>query len=174
MQCAWCAVLFWNICLYAANVFNNGLRTTHNAPRTLHALYSASCYTVFMGLKAYLSFIGLGTFLAWFAWIVVLFNVNPEESGIAGLIMFYLTLTVSVVGTLTVIMTVMRVYMLKREVLGREIRIAFRHSIMFGAIAVFSLVLSSAGKFHAWHVIVLAAIALLIEYFFLQFHRGRG
>jgi hypothetical protein len=126
-----------------------------------------------MGLKGYLLFIALGTFLAWVAWVMILFNVNPEESGIAGLVMFFATLAVSIIGLLTIIMTVLRVYVLKREVFGREIRKAFRHSVLFGAIAIFSLALSSAGKFHAWHVIVLAAAALLVEYFFLQFHRER-
>jgi len=127
-----------------------------------------------MGLKGYLSSIGLGTFLAWFAWMVVLFNVNPADTGVAGLVMFYVTLSIALIGTLTIIMSTLRVYILKRKVPVREIRKALRHSVLFSIVAVVSLALSAAGKFHSWHVILLVAAACVIEYFFMQFHRERG
>lgn len=127
-----------------------------------------------MGLKGYLSFIGLGTFLAWFAWVVILFNVSPKDTGMAGFIMFYVTLAIALIGTLTIMMTALRVYILKREVLGREIRKAFRHSVLFSVVAIVSLALSAVGKFHVLHIVLLVAVASIIEYFFLQFYRGRG
>lgn len=129
---------------------------------------------MYMGLKGYLSFIGLGTFLAWLSWVMILFNVSPKDSGFPGFLMFYITLSIAIVGTLTVIMTVLRVHILKRKVLGREIRKAFRHSVFFAVVMIVSLALSASSTFHAWHVILLVAIASIIEYFFLQFYRGRG
>ncbi|MBD3251850.1 hypothetical protein GF380_05380 [Candidatus Uhrbacteria bacterium] len=127
-----------------------------------------------MGIKGYLSLIGLGTFLAWFAWVIILFNVSPKETGVAGLVMFYTTLAVALIGTLTVFMTTFRVYLLKRKVLGREIRKAFRHAVLFSVISIVSLILSSAGSFKVWHVVILVAVVSAMEYLFLQFHRGRG
>lgn len=127
-----------------------------------------------MGLRAYLSLIGLGTFLAWIAWGIILLNINPFDAGFAEFVMFYVTLAVALVGTLTLIMTVVRVYLLKRKVLVREIRMAFRHSVLFSVIAIVSLALSAAEKFTVWYAILLIAVAAIVEYFFLQFHGGRG
>ena len=127
-----------------------------------------------MGLKGYLSFIGLGTFLAWFAWSIIVFNVSPKETGIGAFIMFYVTLAVALVGALTLVMTVLRVYVLQRKVIVREIRTAFRHAILFAVIAITSLALSASERFTIWSIIILIAVVSVVEYFFIQFHRGRG
>ena len=127
-----------------------------------------------MGLKGYLSYIGLGTFLAWFAWAIIILNVSPKESGIGALVMFYVTLAVALVGTLTLVMTILRVYIMQRKVIVREIRTGFRHSVLFALIAIVSLVLSAMERFTVWSIVILVAIISVVEYFFIQFHRGRG
>ena len=127
-----------------------------------------------MGLKGYLSLIGLGTVFAWIAWAIIILNISPVESGVTALVFFYVTLAAALVGTLTLIMTVLRVYLLRREVIVRETRTAFRHAVLFAVIAISSLILSAADRFSTWSIVLLVAIISVVEYFFIQFHRGRG
>jgi len=127
-----------------------------------------------MGLRAYLSSIGLATVLAWFGWAMIILNIGPREAGVPGFVMFYATLVVALIGTLTFFFSVFRVYILRRSVIEREIRTAFRHGVLCSLIAIVSLALSSAGNFSAWYSFLLIAVASIIEYLFLQAHHGRG
>jgi len=88
--------------------------------------------------------------------------------------MFYLTLAIALTGTLTLVGSALRIVLLRREVRGREIRTAFRHAILFALVVTISLVLSRIGRFQTYHIIFLIAVASALEYFFLQFQRGRG
>jgi hypothetical protein len=124
-----------------------------------------------MGLRGYLSLIGLGTALAAAAWGIVLFSVNPEEADILAFVMFYVTLAAMLVGMLTMIMTVARVYVLRREVIQREIQKAFRHALLFTAITVVSLFLAAGNRFSIITLVIMIAATSIIEYFFLQFSR---
>ncbi|OGL73775.1 hypothetical protein A3E39_03510 [Candidatus Uhrbacteria bacterium RIFCSPHIGHO2_12_FULL_60_25] len=128
-----------------------------------------------MGLRTYVLLMAIGTFLAWMAWIVIVMNVNPMEAGFLGFFMFYLTLAVSLVGSLALIGTFFRIIILKRhEVPSREIRIAFRHAVLFAGVAIVSLLLAANGLLRTWHVVALIAVASIVEYLFLQAQQGRG
>lgn len=127
-----------------------------------------------MRIRAYLSLIGLGTCLAWIAWAIILLNIDPTEASAPEFGVFYTTLFFSLVGTLTFFMTIFRVFILRRKVIGREIRVAFRHSILFSVVAVFSLFLSAMERFSFWYTLLLLIGVAGIEYLFLQMHRGRG
>lgn len=127
-----------------------------------------------MRIRAYLSLIGLGTCLAWVAWAIILLNIDPTEASVPEFGVFYLTLFCGLVGTLTFFMTIFRVFVLRRKVVGREIRVAFRHSILFSVVTIFSLFLSAVEKFSFWYTLILIIGVAGIEYLFLQMHRGRG
>lgn len=127
-----------------------------------------------MGLRAYLSLIGLGTVLSWFAWSIVLFTMSPKESGWIGFFMFYVTFGTAIAGTLTILFSIIRIYFLRRKVIEREIRISFRHAVLCAFIATASLVISAAGRFSFWYMLGLLVVSVAIEYLFLQAHRGRG
>lgn len=126
-----------------------------------------------MGLRTYLSSIGLGTVLAWFGWAMIILHIAPREASAPGFIMFYLTLGVALVGTLTLVFSIFRVYILRRSVVEREIRTSFRHAILCSLIVIISLVLSAAGRFSVWYSFLLLAVASVVEYLFLQAHYGR-
>ena len=116
---------------------------------------------------------GIGTILAWGSWIVILFQVSPAEGGIAGLAMFYATLAISLIGTITIIGTLIRIFLLKRRIHALEIRTSFRHAVLFSVVSIVSLMLSAAESFETYHIIILIAVASVIEYFFTQFQRKR-
>jgi hypothetical protein len=127
-----------------------------------------------MGLRAYLSLIGLGTLLSWFAWAVVLVMMNPDESGWFGFVMFYVSFGIAIAGTLTLILSIIRIYVMRRNVVEREVRVSFRHAIMFACIVIASLALTASGHFSSWYMIGFLFVSVAIEYLFLQAHRGKG
>lgn len=117
-----------------------------------------------MSLRSFVSLMAVGTVLAWAAWALILLNVNPFETSLAGLALFYVTLAAGIVGAVTLALTFIRVGLLRRaHVPGREIKIAFRHALLFMFVAIFSLILSAHGWVHTWHLVALVALAALAE-----------
>jgi len=127
-----------------------------------------------MTFRAYLVLMGLSTALAWVGWLIVLFNVDPFQSGFLGFALFFITLAVGVVGTLTLAGLLYRVGLLKRkDVLIREVKISFRHALLLTAVSIIALILSAQGIFHWWVLVVLILIAGVLEYLSLLVQRSR-
>lgn len=115
-----------------------------------------------------------GTLIAWGGWIAVLLNVNPNEGGYIGFLLFYLTLLIALVGTFSLLGIFFRVYIKKRHhVVIREVHIAFRHAIFMSIMAVTSLALSANGWLQWWVFLLLLAIIALLEYVALIIQEGR-
>lgn len=122
----------------------------------------------------YLVFMTLATILSWGAWVLVLNTTNPQEAGTAGFLVFYFTLLLSLVGTLTLFGTAYRVLFLRREgVMAREVRIAFRHAVLLSISAIVALVLSAQGWLTWWALLLLLVAMSVVEYVFLLREEGR-
>ncbi|MEN9558377.1 MAG: hypothetical protein RL141_746 [Candidatus Parcubacteria bacterium] len=107
----------------------------------------------------------IGSAVAWGAWAVVLFNINPDEAGLAGVLLFFITLAMALMGTLSLGFAAFRVRVLgRRDVVSREIHAAFRHAFLFTFVAIASLVLSANDLLHTWHLMALVAFAVAVEF----------
>ncbi len=127
-----------------------------------------------MSFRWYLAFMGVGSGLAWAAWTMVLFTVNPYEAGLAGWLIFYATLSLAAVGTLSLLGVAYRVGWLKREEdLAKQVKISFRHAILLSSVAVFSLILVSAHLFKWYWMIVVLVCAAAVEYVFLLIQESK-
>ena len=129
-----------------------------------------------MSLKTYILLMLFSTVLAWTAWIFVISNVQPGVSGMVGLGLFFTTLCISLVGTLTLIGLVFRLLFSRRRTDGlafRDVRISFRHAVLLSLVAVIALGLSSQGWLHWWAWLVLLCVAMLIEGLVLVLQSGR-
>ncbi len=127
-----------------------------------------------MTFRAYLVLMGLSTAMAWIGWAIVLFNINPFETGLPGFAIFYITLCVGMVGILTLAGILYRVRLRKRQtVISREVKISFRHALLLTAVSVIALILSQQGVLHWWVLIVLIAIAAILEYLSLLVQYAR-
>lgn len=125
-----------------------------------------------MSLRRFALLMAFGTLLAWTAWVIVLFNVNPAEAGLTGLLLFFITLGAALVGTLTLLFSFVRISLLHRNsVPSREIRTSFRHALSFSFVAVISLALSAQGWLQTWHLVALIAAMSLAEALFVQMRR---
>lgn len=129
-----------------------------------------------MSFRSFLFVLLLGTLLSWATLLSVLFFVDPNQSGIFGLLAFYLSVFIAALGTLSFIGTIWRVKIRRREDASfREVKVAFRHALLLSAFSVILLVLS-AQNWLSWSIFLflLAAIGV-IEYLLLlidEGHRG--
>jgi len=127
-----------------------------------------------MTFRWYVIFMGLGTGLAWIAWAVVLFTMNPFEAGVTGLLFFYLTLCLAGIGTLALFGLVYRIGIRKRSaMLTREVRISFRHAMLLSFVGVGALWLSSHHSLTWYWCLALILVAAAVEYVFMSMQESR-
>jgi hypothetical protein len=107
-----------------------------------------------MSFRAFLWMMLLGTLVAWGGFAYVLLMVDPFESGLPGLLLFYVTLFASCVGLFSLCGLLYRVLYLRRnEIVIREVKVAFRHAILFAFVTVASLALSAGNLFTWWNIL---------------------
>lgn len=127
-----------------------------------------------MTFQSYIWAMGAASVAAWIGWFVVVWRVDPAETGLLGLGLFYITLFASLVGTFAVAGVLYRVLVLKREQLVmREVRITFRHGLMLAFVAVFSLGLSAQNLLTWWNMLGIFACIGLVEYVFVSMEENR-
>lgn len=121
-----------------------------------------------MTFRLYLCVMLIGTLLLWGSWSFVLWTMNPQESGIGGIVLFYVTLGMSLVGTFTLIRIACRFWLDRRkDLLTRDVRTAFRHALFLSTVAMTSLALSASNLLRWWMLIGLITVVGAIEYLFL-------
>jgi len=131
-------------------------------------------YHAAMSFRSYLFLMALCTLLAWIAWVLIMLNVNPEEAGAGGFILFYITLTTGLIGSLSLAGILYRVVLRNRkDVVIREVKTSFRHAVLLSLVAILALILSAQGKLHWWVLVVLIIVASVIEYVSLMLHGAR-
>jgi Ca2+/Na+ antiporter len=127
-----------------------------------------------MTFPAYLWTMGATSLLAWAAWALVIFRVDPGETGVLGLGLFYVTLFAGLVGALAVGGVLYRVLVLKRhQLVMREARISFRHALMLSFVAVGSLALSAQNLLTWWNILGVCLFVGAIEYLFVSIEESR-
>ncbi len=136
---------------------------------------SELCYnTLRMTFRMYVIFMTLATLLSWGGWGLVIWNTDPTQAGVMGLILFYVTLLMGLIGLLTLFGLIFRTVILRRqEVLMRQVRAAFRHAVLLSFIAITALVLSAGSMLHWWVLGVLILVMCGVEYLFLLGEEAR-
>jgi hypothetical protein len=117
-----------------------------------------------MTFRSYLVFMAILTLIDWGAWLYILETVNPNETTIVGVLIFFVTLFLGLVGVVSIIESIVRVLLLKREVVIREVAIAFRHGVLLSLVAVGSILLLKQQLFQWWTLLILIVIASIFEY----------
>ncbi|MFA6511536.1 MAG: hypothetical protein WCV86_00180 [Patescibacteria group bacterium] len=120
-----------------------------------------------MTLSQYLTVIAIAGLLAWVGLVLVLFRMNPDTGGSIALFLFYASLFLASVTTLTLVGFGIR-RLIDRETLPvRQIGVAARQAVLFGLLVVVLFLLLGTGFFAWWHVPLLLLFTGAIEYFFL-------
>lgn len=114
----------------------------------------------------YISIVAGAGFMAWLAWTIVIFKLNPYETMGLALIFFYTTLFIALSCTFSVIGFYFRIWLFKNEIFYKHIGIALRQGVFLALIAVFALIFQMLRVLTWWSGFLLMFIAVLLEFYF--------
>jgi len=120
-----------------------------------------------MSLKKYLIFMTSVTLFCWLAWLVVLFYMNPDEGGVVGFTMFYLSLFLALIGTFSLLGFFIRVWFSKETFIFRHLGVATRQSLWFSILLIVTLMFQGGGMLKWWSALLLVLFLVLMEFFFI-------
>ena len=121
-----------------------------------------------MTLRRYLTFIAVGTGISWLAWLLVLFRVSPDQVGGWGVALFFISLFMTLWGTLTLLGMVVRFLFLKQEIIYYQVLNSYRQGAFASLILVLILVLQSFRILAWWNALLLVVGLSVVEYYFLS------
>lgn len=115
-----------------------------------------------MNFKQFLTIMILGTILCWAMFVLVIFNINPANGAIA-LLLFYSSLFLSLIGTLAILGSVIRIFLFKKEIIFREVKSSLRQALLFSFLFVVILMLQSKRILAWWNVLFLVVALAAFE-----------
>lgn len=116
-----------------------------------------------MTFRQYALVMSLISLLAWGGWFLILFFVDPTNSGIVGPILFYMSLGAALLGSLSLIGLFVRVVIIRKAaILSKEVGNAFRQALLLSALCISLLVLMRYSLLSWWNspLLILAAVCL--------------
>ncbi len=122
-----------------------------------------------MTLKTYLFFMTTSTILCWICFVCTILRINPETTNFIGIILFYLSLSLSLIGTAAIIGFIVRFIFLKHELAFYSVKEAFRQSFLFTALIVTSLILLSNNLFDWINLTLLVITLSVLEFLMLGY-----
>lgn len=120
-----------------------------------------------MTLKKYLNLMSILTVLCWLAWALVIFFINPNQSGLIGFILFYFSLFLAVTGTFAILGFIIRARISKKPIF-KQVEISFRQSIWIALLVVLILILQGLTLLRWWNASFLVLFLVFLELFFLE------
>lgn len=121
-----------------------------------------------MTLSRYLISMIVGTLLSWGAWFFVMFQTDPVEANLLSFIIFYISLFLALVGTLSIVGFSIRAALNKsKEPYFRQVKKAFRHGLLFSLLIIISLILQGQRMLNWWNLLILVMLVIFFELYFL-------
>lgn len=117
-----------------------------------------------MSVRGYTLLLAITTLLSWIAFGAVVMTINPQEAGAIGIGLFYISLSLGLIGTFSLAGFLIRTVFLKKEDVFNRISIAFRQAIFFTLLINGFLFLQSM-RLLTWYNTAFLIIALAIAEF---------
>lgn len=124
-----------------------------------------------MTLRQYLILMTISAIFCWGIWGFVLYSVDPTAAGILGIIFFYFSLFLSLMGTLAVLGLLLRMKFDKEGLVFKTVTISFRQATLLGFLVIGSLILKSQGILTWWNIIFLVLALTVLEFFFMSYKK---
>lgn len=124
-----------------------------------------------MTLRQLLIVMTVATGICWLVWAGVLFQADPTDSGLIGLVFFYASLFLSLLGTFFLLSFLWRKLFNKFALEFRLVGVSFRQSFFFACLIVGVLFLQSQQFLTWWNLLLLVAAVTIIEFFCLSLKR---
>jgi len=105
----------------------------------------------------------LATLLCWAAFLIVLYNVDPFSTVGLGLVLFYLSLLFTLIGTLSLVAFIIRYIFNKNQFITQQVIASFRQAILFSVLVVVALYLQSKELIAWWNLLILIVLLVVVE-----------
>lgn len=126
-----------------------------------------------MTLKQYLILMSICTGVFFIAWFLVLFFINPQESGFIGILLFYLCLFFFLMGLFSVIGFVFRYRKQQYDRVYNHIELASRQSVLFSFLIIVALFFQRKGWLGWLNLLGLVIVFTLVELFLLSYNKKK-
>lgn len=124
-----------------------------------------------MNLSKFLIILGISTGICWIAFLAVIFFINPIEVGWLAFVFFYVSLTFALIGSFSLLGILVRWLRHQDELVYKQMNIASRQSLLFTFLIVFALILQSGRYLTWWNLLILVALAVCVEIFFISYKK---
>lgn len=125
-----------------------------------------------MNLRQYIFTMLFATTLCWVAWFFVIVNIDPFETNMLGFSFFYISLFLSLLGTISLIIFLCYRLFASRDLpLFRYVQISFRQSLFISSFVIVCLFLQGSNYLNMWIAIVLVSMFVLCISFSLSVKR---
>ncbi|HRH23621.1 MAG TPA: hypothetical protein PK295_03245 [Candidatus Magasanikbacteria bacterium] len=122
-----------------------------------------------MNLRQYLATMIFSTVLCWAAWIFVIINIDPFETGVMGFAFFYISLLFALIGTISLlIFGIYRLFGGREMPLFRHVRMSFRTAVVLSLLALVGLYLQSLSVLSLFNTLIFGTICMVIVSFDLS------
>ncbi len=111
------------------------------------------------------------TLISWAVWLVIVNIIDPFTTTWIGLVLFYFSLFLSLLGTFALLGFFVRFIAMKQELVFRLVKDAFRQSFLFAFLLIASLFLLSKDLFSWLNVGFLVIGLSLLEFFLLSYDK---
>lgn len=111
------------------------------------------------------------TVIAWALWAYVIWTVNPFETNMVGFVLFYSSLFLSLTGTAAIFGFLVRFVAMKKQLVFRSVKEAFRQSFLFSILVIASLILLSKNLFTWVNISFLIGVVTVLEFFLLGYDK---
>lgn len=118
-----------------------------------------------MTLKNYILAMSFLTAICWGVFIFVVGAINPFTTNWLGFILFYLTLTASLIGTTSILGLVIRFYFSRDEAVFYAVKNSFRQSFLVSLFIICLLILKATSFFNLLNLILLIILFIILEIF---------
>lgn len=122
-----------------------------------------------MNLKQYIFFLLVGSIISWCSWILIIIKINPYSAGIVSFSIFYAALFLSILGTVSVLATIIRNRTSGLLTVEHIIYLSLRQGTLIAILILVALYLSHIGYLSWWMILILLFCLGIIEYIFLSF-----
>lgn len=117
-----------------------------------------------MSLRQYLMTMTVATILSWCVWVLIIFYFDPDTAGLIGFLFFYISLFLSIVGTVSIIGFIIKMKLIRNdELIFRHIKRTFKQGFILSSFVIITLILLQKNLLTWWNFILLVMLYLFIE-----------
>jgi len=127
-----------------------------------------------LSVRSHIIFMLIATVIAWISWLGVLLTIDPFDASWWGFGLFYLTLFLSLFGSLALVGLALRTIVSSRRSTTRyRVVVSLRQAFLWSLAAIIALVLQSQHVLSTWILVLILIIFAVLELSIVSLERER-